>query len=63
MRLLQFLVVLVLAIGLASIAAAITYACTSWLLRKPPSDAQQYAAVVALGTFVLVGLMVLLSGL
>ena len=59
---LQFLAVLALALGLASVAAAVTYACTAWLRHMPHSDAQQYAAVAALGTFVLVGLMVLLSG-
>jgi hypothetical protein len=61
-KVLQFVAVLALALGLAGVAAAITYVCTAWLWHKPHSDAQQYAAVVALGTFVLVGLMVLVLG-
>jgi hypothetical protein len=59
---LQFFAVMVLGIGLASVAAAITYGGTAWLWHKPRSDAQGYAAAAALFTFVLVEMMVLVSG-
>jgi hypothetical protein len=61
-KVLQFLAVMALGVGLASVAAAITYVGTAWLWHKPCSDAQGYAAVAAVSIFVLVELMVLISG-
>ena len=59
---LQFLAVMALGIGLASVATAFTYVGAAWLWHKPRSDAQEHAAAAAVSIFVLVELMVLLSG-